>query len=93
MPKTSILIFVLDLIININRNIHEHNLSSILLTSSLLSLVIGAILGLAQTRIKRLYAYSTISHIGFLLLALSNETRESTQAFLFYLTQFAISIL
>lgn len=93
MPKISILIFVLDLVINMDRNIYQHNLSTILLTSSLLSLVIGTVLGLAQSRIKRLYAYSTISHIGFLLLALSNETRESTQAFLFYLTQYSISNL
>jgi NADH-ubiquinone oxidoreductase chain 2 len=45
-------------------------LKMLLLISSLFSLVIGTIVGLAQTRIKRLLAYSTISHIGFILLAL-----------------------
>jgi len=61
--------------------------------SSLLSLIIGSILGLTQFRIKRLYAYSTISHLGFLLLALSVNSVESIQAFLFYLIQYSISNL
>jgi NADH-ubiquinone oxidoreductase chain 2 len=61
--------------------------------SSLFSLVIGTIVGLTQFRIKRLYAYSTISHVGFLLLALGISSVESTQAFIFYLTQYSISNL
>ncbi len=64
-----------------------------LLFSSLLSLVIGTIVGLTQTRIKRLYAFSTISHVGFILLALSIHSVESTQAFLFYLMQYSITNL
>jgi len=64
-----------------------------LLVSSLLSLVIGTIVGLTQSRIKRLYAFSTISHVGFILLGLSIHTVESTQAFLFYLIQYSISNL
>jgi NADH-ubiquinone oxidoreductase chain 2 len=59
----------------------------------LLSLIIGSILGLTQFRIKRLFAYSTISHLGFLLLALSINSVESIQAFLFYLIQYSISNL
>jgi NADH-ubiquinone oxidoreductase chain 2 len=64
-----------------------------LLFSSLLSLVIGTIVGLTQSRIKRLFAFSTISHVGFILLALSIHTVESTQAFMFYLMQYSISNL
>jgi NADH-ubiquinone oxidoreductase chain 2 len=48
---------------------------------------------LAQFRIKRLLAYSTISHVGFILLALSISSIESTQAFIFYLMQYSISNL
>jgi NADH-ubiquinone oxidoreductase chain 2 len=61
--------------------------------SSLFSLVIGAVLGLTQKRIKRLFAYSTISHVGFILLALSINSIESIQAFIFYLMQYSISNL
>jgi len=64
-----------------------------LLFSSLLSLVIGTIVGLTQSRIKRLFAFSTVSHVGFILLALSIHSVESTQAFMFYLMQYSISNL
>jgi NADH-ubiquinone oxidoreductase chain 2 len=61
--------------------------------SSLLSLIIGTVVGLVQFRIKRLFAYSTISHVGFILLALSINSIESIQAFIFYLMQYSISNL
>jgi len=64
-----------------------------LLFSSLLSLVIGTVVGLTQSRIKRLYAFSTISHVGFVLLALSIHSIESIQAFMFYLMQYSLSNL
>jgi NADH-ubiquinone oxidoreductase chain 2 len=63
------------------------------LFSSLLSLIIGTVVGLTQSRIKRLFAFSTISHVGFILLGLSIHTVESTQAFMFYLIQYSISNL
>lgn len=50
-------------------------------------------LGLTQFRIKRLFAYSTISHLGFMLLALSINSLESIQAFIFYLVQYSVSNL
>lgn len=50
-------------------------------------------MGLTQFRIKRLYAYSTISHVGFILLALSINSVESIQSFIFYLLQYSISNL
>jgi NADH-ubiquinone oxidoreductase chain 2 len=68
-------------------------LRNILLMSSLLSLLIGSIVGLVQIRIKRLLAYSTISHIGFLLLALAINTEQSIDSFLFYLIQYSITNL
>jgi NADH-ubiquinone oxidoreductase chain 2 len=64
-----------------------------LLFSSLISLVIGTVVGLTQSRIKRLFAFSTISHVGFILLALSIHSVESIQAFIFYLMQYSISNL
>lgn len=67
--------------------------TSIFLISSFFSLIIGTVVGLTQFRIKRLLAYSTISHVGFMLLALGISSVESTQAFIFYLTQYTISNL
>lgn len=61
--------------------------------SCFFSLIIGTVLGLTQTRIKRLLAYSTISHIGFILLALIVHNAESYQAFLFYTMQYVLTNL
>jgi len=65
----------------------------LLLISSLFSLIVGTILGLAQTRIKRLLAYSTISHLGFILLALAINTEQSVDSFIFYIIQYSLTNL
>ena len=64
-----------------------------MLLSSFLSLIVGTVLGLTQFRIKRLLAYSTISHLGFILLAMTINSLESIQAFTFYLMQYSVSNL
>ncbi len=94
--KISIFIFLLELVYYTSNYFVETQTVSWtygLLMSSLLSLLIGTIVGLTQFRIKRLFAYSTISHVGFILLALSISSIESTQAFIFYLMQYSISNL
>jgi len=68
-------------------------LKNLLLISSLLSLIIGTVVGLAQTRIKRLLAYSTISHIGFILLALAINTEQSIDSLIFYIIQYTLTNL
>ena len=68
-------------------------LKNLLLISSLLSLIIGTVVGLAQSRIKRLLAYSTISHIGFILLALAINSESSIDSLLFYIVQYTITNL
>jgi NADH:ubiquinone oxidoreductase subunit 2 (subunit N) len=68
-------------------------LKNILLFSSLLSLIIGTVLGLSQIKIKRLLAYSTISHVGFLLLCLAVKTEVSIESFIFYLIQYSLTNL
>jgi NADH-ubiquinone oxidoreductase chain 2 len=93
--KISIFIFLLELVHYTSKSFFDSDFSwtMSLLISSLLSLIIGTIVGLTQSRIKRLYAFSTISHVGFILLGLSIHTVESTQAFMFYLIQYSISNL
>ena len=96
MPKISILIFLLEIQSQIGNSlitIFSLSLKNLLLISSLLSLLIGTIVGLAQSRIKRLLAYSTISHIGFILLALAINTEQAIDSFLFYIIQYSITNL
>ena len=90
--KVSIFAFLLELVYYTD-HYFDFAWKNVLLLSSLLSLFIGSVLGLTQFRIKRLYAYSTISHVGFILLALTINSVESIQSFIFYLLQYSISNL
>jgi len=91
--KISIFIFLLELVYYTSNYFNDLNWTFSLLMSSFFSLIIGTVVGLTQFRIKRLFAYSTISHVGFILLALSISSIESIQAFIFYLLQYSISNL
>jgi NADH-ubiquinone oxidoreductase chain 2 len=93
--KISILTLLLHLV-HYTNSIYittQYTWTTSFLLSALLSLVIGTVLGLTQFRIKRLFAYSTISHLGFMLLALSINSVESIQSFIFYLVQYSLSNL
>ena len=91
--KISIFIFFLELVYYTEKTLFVFSWTNILLISSLFSLIIGSVLGLTQFRIKRLYAYSTISHVGFILLALSVNSVESVQAYIFYIISYSVSNL
>jgi NADH-ubiquinone oxidoreductase chain 2 len=90
-PKISIFIFILEIISKFTYIINY--LSNLILICSFLSIIIGSIVGLSQYRIKRLFTYSTINHIGFILLRLSINTEISIYSFLFYLIQYSITNL
>jgi NADH-quinone oxidoreductase subunit N len=61
-----------------------------LATLAVLSLAVGNIVAIAQTNIKRMLAYSTIAHVGFILLGFSTGTAIGYQAALFYTIVYAI---
>ena len=54
------------------------------------SLVIGNVIAIAQTNLKRMLAYSTVSHVGFLLLGLAAGDERGYAAALFYAISYAI---
>ena len=99
MPKISILILLLEIytqITSVNpilESLGLNTLKFLLLISSLFSLIIGTVVGLTQIKIKRLLAYSTISHIGFILLALSINSVQSIDSFIFYILQYTLTNL
>jgi NADH-ubiquinone oxidoreductase chain 2 len=94
MPKLTIFIFFLEIFNGLNISLVSLNvIQNLLLLSSLVSLIVGTVVGLNQVKIKRLLTFSTISHVGFLLLVLSLNTESAVQAFIFYLFQYSISNL
>jgi NADH-quinone oxidoreductase subunit N len=54
------------------------------------SLVIGNLVALAQTNLKRMLAYSTISHVGFLFMGLAGGDAVGYSAAMFYAISYAL---
>jgi NADH-quinone oxidoreductase subunit N len=54
------------------------------------SLAVGNIVAIAQTNLKRMLAYSTISHVGFLFLGLANATPAGYAAAMLYAICYAL---
>jgi NADH-quinone oxidoreductase subunit N len=57
---------------------------------AVLSLAIGNVAAIAQTNLKRMLAYSTISHVGFLLLGILSGTHQGYAASMFYIITYAL---
>ena len=53
---------------------------------SAVTMSIGNLLALKQDNVKRMLAYSTISHVGFMLMAFSTASIEAVAGIMFYLT-------
>jgi NADH-quinone oxidoreductase subunit N len=60
---------------------------------AIISMVIGAVIGLTQTDIKRMVAYSSVAHAGFLLLGAMAITPQGVSGTLFYLLAYGFTTL
>jgi NADH-quinone oxidoreductase subunit N len=61
-----------------------------LVVLSVLSMAIGNIVAIAQSNLKRMLAYSTISHVGYVLLGILSGTAQGYQAAMFYMISYII---
>jgi NADH-quinone oxidoreductase subunit N len=62
-----------------------------LIILAVLSMALGNIVAIAQTNIKRMLAYSTISHVGFIFLGILAGTEEGYGAAMFYAVTYALT--
>jgi NADH-quinone oxidoreductase subunit N len=65
----------------------------ILAALAALSIVIGNLVALAQSNVRRLLAYSAVAHSGYALLGLVAAGREGFSATLFYMTVYAFTLV
>ncbi len=63
---------------------------SIIAAIAILTMLGGNILAATQTNVKRLLAYSSIAHAGYLLIAVAIGTLQGLSALLFYLAAYAV---
>ena len=61
-----------------------------LLILAVLSLALGNVVAIAQTNIKRMFAYSTIAHVGFIVMAIMAGTEPGYAAAIFYVIVYAM---
>ncbi|MEJ2467294.1 MAG: NADH-quinone oxidoreductase subunit N, partial [Candidatus Thiodiazotropha sp.] len=61
-----------------------------LIILAVLSMGVGNLIAIAQTNIKRMLGYSTISHVGFILLGILAGTQEGYTASMFYTLVYAL---
>ncbi len=65
--------------------------SQMLIVLAVASMAIGNIVAIAQTNFKRMLAYSTISHVGFIMLGILSGTSTGFAAAMFYTLTYAIT--
>mgnify|MGYP006271697283 CR=1 FL=1 len=82
-PKLAALAITLRLLADGFGSLHEQ-WQGMLVLLAVLSLLVGNVIAIAQQNIKRMLAYSTIGHVGFILLGLLTGTTEGYSAALFY---------
>ena len=82
-PKISVLSIILQILY----------CSDFFLICSILSIIIGTFGAMNQTKIKRLLAYSGVSHIGFIMMGLSLITNQGYEASFIYLVIYIITML
>lgn len=61
----------------------------IIIISIILSLIVGSLVGVVQTRIKPLLAYSSIAHGGYILIGIINDGVTC----IFYVVQYSLTII
>ncbi|MBI5436841.1 MAG: NADH-quinone oxidoreductase subunit NuoN [Nitrosomonadales bacterium] len=91
-PKLAAFAFVTRILVEGLQPLASH-WSGMLVILAIASIALGNITAIAQTNLKRMLAYSTISHMGFLLLGLLSSSIEGYGASMFYAVVYALMSL
>jgi NADH-quinone oxidoreductase subunit N len=88
-PKISILVLFFRIYTTLA---HSSDIWGVaILISSIASVIVGSLVTLKQKRLKKLFAYSGINHVGYLLLGSSMFTLESVSAVFFYMFAYMLT--
>ena len=83
LPKLGYLALAIRLLADGMGNMHA-DWQSMLAVLAALSMILGNVVAIAQSNIKRMLAYSTISHVGFILLGILSASPAGYSAAMFY---------
>ncbi len=88
-PKLAAFAMVMRMLVEGMQGLHVH-WQEMLIILAILSIGIGNIIAIAQGNIKRMLAYSTIAHVGFILLGVMTGTAFGYSAAMFYVISYVI---
>jgi NADH-quinone oxidoreductase subunit N len=91
-PKVAALALLLRILVDGLGGMHSV-WADMIMVLAVLSLLVGNIVAIAQTNIKRMLGYSTIAHVGFILLAVFCGTPKGNAAALFYTLTYVVATL
>ena len=88
-PKLAALALVMRILVDGLGDLHGV-WQGMVMVLAVLSLLIGNIVAIAQTNIKRMLGYSAIAHVGFILMAVFTGTEQGYAAALFYTLTYVV---
>jgi NADH-quinone oxidoreductase subunit N len=71
----------------------RHDVEVLLWAVAVLTMAVGTVVGAVQTDVKRLLAYSSIAHAGFILVGLVGLSGRGSAAALFYLLAYGVATI
>lgn len=89
LPKLGYLALIIRMLEDGMGGLHQ-DWQAMLVVLAALSMILGNVVAIAQTNIKRMLGYSTISHVGFILLGVLAATPEGYAAAMFYTIVYAM---
>jgi len=91
-PKLAAFAFVIRLLVQALPTMAA-DWQQMLVIMAVLSIIIGNVTAIAQTNLKRMLAYSTISHIGFVLFGFMSASINGFTSALFYIASYVLMTL
>ena len=91
-PKIAAFALTMRLLVDGLEPLHT-DWQGMLVILAVLSMALGNVVAIAQTNIKRMLAYSTISHVGFIMLGILAGTSKGYTAAMFYSIVYALMAL
>ena len=88
-PKLAAFAMAMRLLVEAMGALSEH-WTQMLFVLAVLSLIIGNVVAIAQDNIKRMLAYSTIAHVGFIVMGVLSDHGEGYAAAMFYVITYAL---
>jgi NADH-quinone oxidoreductase subunit N len=89
-PKLAAFALIFRVLVDGLGGLHD-TWAAMIMFVAVLSLIVGNFIAIAQTNIKRMLGYSTIAHVGFILLAMYTGTNDGYAAGLFYALTYVVA--